>query len=109
MNTKQLLKAYLYGSAGVNAVLWVCLVFILHEYYPSNHTGYQLWWIWAIVIGTSGSIAAPQCVRRNVGWAMLGMWAVLCLSLIVLDRFNMLVQYDIWIRRGMPAWGECHW
>lgn len=108
MSAARLLNYYLCGGASINAALWVVLALRIFENYPSNHTGFQPYWLWAVVIGTSGAIAAPHYVRRNIGWVILGIWGALFLSLIVMDRFNILVQYDVWGSRGMPAWGEFH-
>jgi hypothetical protein len=36
-------------------------------------------------------------------------WVAFLLTMIVIDQFNLLVEYDIWLFRGLPASGTPPW
>ena len=90
------------------AVLAVDLVVICLtiRYAPSNH------WSWDVRV--CYVVPLPALIwlivvwrRRWVSGAMrLGLLLcllMLVLTLVVVDRCNLLVQYDVWTARGMPA------
>ncbi len=69
----------------------------------SNHIGFDLWWMRAVAV--TGMVLFGvlwMLARRN--WALIA--GALCgLSLAgsyALDRHNILVPYEVWLKRGMP-------
>ena len=86
-------------SAAVLAGAW----FYLHDH-DSNHTGHEPWLLLAVFVPTLALGIAAFRSRRS-RWAAL----LACLLssggivfLLYLDRFNVLLQYDRWLERGMP-------
>lgn len=71
----------------------------------SNHIGFDPRWL--------GIIVLPAIIVVGIGvWRRSGAAPVLActlatllfvVALILVDQLNLLVQYDEWLRRGMPA------
>ena len=61
---------------------------------------------WALV-GIAGGYCACglRQMPRRVGWSLvlLLLAFVLAVMLFLCDHFNLLVEYEVWIRRGMPG------
>ena len=87
----------------LSAAVLAGIVSYLHGH-DSNHTGHEPWLLLGIFIPTLAfGIAAFR--RRCSRWAaalacLLGVAGIAVL--FYLDRFNVLVQYDRWLERGMP-------
>jgi len=82
----------------INAVMW----------YPCNHgpaaTAYIDWFLLWLAVA-----AICWAVSRSRANALAAMAAILGIALVILfDRCNVMVQYDVWIARGMPKCGELH-
>ncbi|MCY2925314.1 MAG: hypothetical protein NT031_07725 [Planctomycetota bacterium] len=46
--------------------------------------------------------------NRRAAWCLIAASAILAATALVLDQFNLLVEYHRWLERGMPApwqWG----
>jgi hypothetical protein len=73
--------------------------------FPWNHGGgvgpYVV--LGAVALGAN---VLWMAVERRVGWFRVGALVVLGLALWLCDRLNVVVDYDEWIARGMPDWGE---
>ena len=72
--------------------------------YPSNHGGS------AFEYAETGFVALFVNVVYMIFSRRLAICRILVLAsffalLYVCDRFNVLVQYEEWIARGMPDWG----
>jgi len=99
----------------ITAALWMCCVIecitfgalaiaVLHRA-PSNHIGFDPRWL--------GIAAAPAIIVIGMGvWrrarvapvlACMLMTLIFVVALVLVDQLNLLVQYDEWLRRGMPA------
>ena len=77
--------------------------FYLHGH-DSNHTGHEPWLLLGVFVPTLALGIAALRSRRSRWVALLA-----CLLgsggiafLLYLDRFNILLQYDRWLERGMP-------
>lgn len=93
-----LLAATLLGSLAV----WAAFAWrVITD--PGNHTGIEP--LWAIVplvlpavVAWLPSHAEPRTLRPVVtAWVVLSV-----IALVAMDRANVLVQHERWIRRGMP-------
>jgi hypothetical protein len=70
----------------------------------SGHTAYEPWWLAApygvtLVLGIAGVLSGWS---RKAGVAAFIASLLGLILLVVLDRCNVLLQYDRWIERGMP-------
>ena len=90
------------AAAASLAVLVVLLLYIRGN--DSNHTAFEPWLLSTFFVPTIGvSILAFVCGSSR--WSAL---VAFCLGfggmafLFYLDHFNVMVQYERWIERGMP-------
>ena len=84
------------------ALAWLELLAMLWLRYPCNH-GESLECNLCIfaVCGVLTLIPRQRCRVAVLVLSVLGVLAVLGLNFA-----NMALDYDTWIQRGMPAWGE---
>jgi hypothetical protein len=70
--------------------------------YPVNHVGFDIRGTWAVCL-----IAPLVALRWRLRPWMVALIVVvsglLALEVFVFDHFNVLVQYERWCDRGMPA------
>lgn len=72
----------------------------------SNHVGVDIRWGWglsalALVWSAAGLRFRP--VPRWTITVVLITAVVFATGLLIIDRYNVMVEYTVWIRRGMPA------
>ena len=90
------------GVFGILATFWL-LVLLRIALVPGNHIGGNI--LWAMVLGGIGLGAGGVCWlqgRRLLGLSLLVLGAFSIVGVFVLDRFNILVYYETWLKRGMP-------
>ena len=90
------------GSASSLLVFSVLLIYL--RGHDSNHTGFEPWELSLFFVPTA-ILGFVTFRRRLLRWGalfalFLGTGGILLLAYI--DYFNVLVQYDRWLRRGMP-------
>lgn len=72
--------------------------------HPSNHWGADI--RWAYILGVVGLIYGIFLLAKaeRKGSAILAIAASLVFSGVIYstDKFNVLVQYERWVQRGMP-------
>ena len=97
------------NSSSVFCWIWICVPFLILGMdvwlkYPSNHGGglclYIVLGVWALIVNVFSMIQIKRFSPYRTGAL-----ALLALLLYLCDRFNVLVKYEEWIRRGMPEWG----
>jgi len=70
-----------------------------------NHWGLEIRWLWPACAAAAGWSAIVMALRRRPGGptlALLAVAAACAATVFVLDYFNVLVEYEAWIARGMP-------
>lgn len=72
--------------------------------YPSNHGGSAFDYAETGFVALLVNVVYMFCSRRLAVCRILAI-AFFFVLLYVCDRFNVLVQYEEWIARGMPDWG----
>ena len=84
------------------ALAWVEMLLMLWLRYPCNHgDGFRMnLWVF-LVCGVLTLLPRQRCRVAVLVLSVLGVLAVLGLNFA-----NMALDYDTWIQRGMPAWGE---
>ena len=90
-------------SGLLSAVVLAGVAFYLHGH-DSNHTGHEPLLLLGIFVPTL-ALGTAAFRRRRFRWgALLAclLGGVGIVVLFYLDRFNILVQYDRWLERGMP-------
>ncbi len=86
------------GQVACAAVLAVNMVSRL----PDNHTGWEPRWLNLVwIVGLGYVLTRKQWGAFAWLWAFASCLAV-AVVLIATDQFNVLIQYDRWVRRGMP-------
>ena len=77
----------------------------IRQYYPDNHWSLDIRWLCCVsVFGfvvSMISIYKASMVKTAV--TTIVTCGLLRLLILVLDQFNLLVEYSVWIRRGMPG------
>ena len=72
---------------------------------PCNHMGFDPRWLWPVYVSAIVAGAVQVCLRRKFSGLPACLVIVGILGLaggVAIDRFNILVQYDVWCARGMP-------
>ena len=99
-------------SSVVSKILLVttCLVaawmlFLIAIRYPDNHGAGPILFRW-LFLGIL--IVAGRCMiwRNGFVLAALILASIGFASTWIVDHRNIMVNYDIWIERGMPTWGQ---
>jgi len=90
------------AAFGSSAVIIVLLLYLCNN--TSGHTSFEPWLLSVVFVPTliMGIIALFFKLTRPNG--MLA-WRIAIIGLgilFLLDYFNLLVQYDRWVQRGMP-------
>lgn len=101
-------------SFTMTKALWTCcvvecitigaLVAIVLLRGPSNHVGYDPRWLGIAALPAILAICVAVA-RRIAGTAVLVCTLTTVIFIVVLllvDQLNVIVQYDEWIRRGIP-------
>lgn len=104
-STQHFLSFYLRTVGLINACTFIGLIWMIVSRLPVNHVGFNPSWLWLVVLLGVGCWFAVwmHCER----WALTAAasWTLLCLLLLIMNYYNLLVQYDEWLNRGMPdAW-----
>jgi len=84
----------------------IATIALVIHYFPCNHWNYEIRWLYAIVLC---DIPAVVVVGLSAGGRPARAWVLLVLSSVMLfaviavvDRCNLLVNYEVWVSRGMP-------
>jgi cell division protein FtsW (lipid II flippase) len=74
-------------------------------YSPNNHCSLDVRWLalvvpfglaWLVIVRTY------RLVPRSMVVALACSILLLAVTILIVDRFNLLVDYDVWTTRGMP-------
>jgi len=85
-------------------MLYIALIGEIYAKYPSNHGGGTRFYWWLLFVACV--LNACQMIKeKKIFWPMWGTLVLYGLFLIACNIFNVLVSYETWIDRGMPAWG----
>ena len=86
------------------ATIWVAIVFRIFRY-PENHLGYSVLYLLPLFAAT---VAAGAWRRATLG-RFDRLASLLCIvgvgsaaAVCVLYQGNILVPYEVWLKRGMP-------
>ena len=84
-------------------IVAICALILAH--YPVNHIGFDIRWLYCVAV--LGTIWCGLLWRSGwaPGWLVLAtlMLSVgLAAAVMAADGLNLLVQYEVWIKRGMP-------
>ena len=76
--------------------------------YPGNH-GTSLWFL-ALIPLLQLAVSVVLLLSRYLSLREMARWFVpaglVLATLALLDGFNVAVDYEVWLKRGMPVWGE---
>lgn len=71
--------------------------------YPSNHGGGFYCYAFPIIVAMAIGMVNRFLIGNSICAILL---SISCLLLMILsDWFNLYVEYDVWLRRGMPEFG----
>ncbi|MGZ3460534.1 MAG: hypothetical protein ACXU86_18760 [Archangium sp.] len=90
-------------GSGLALILFWGLVALRLIAYPENHIGVSVLWAipLALVAMLAGGLWRAARLRR-AGMALLVLGLLTVIGAVLLDRLNILVEYDSWLERGMP-------
>jgi hypothetical protein len=94
---------------GIHAMIALALLARICLNYPENHWGYDIRWLsrWCITVVLLCACLWLGC-RASRRWLLGAMAATALLGglVVALDRYNLLLEYELWIGRGMPCPGR---
>lgn len=101
---RRLVVAAAAGMAIVNMLIVWGLVARVREYYPENHWGIDIRLLWGWCGAVAGVCGVLWWFGRECRWWIAG--ALLSAALLAgvvwfLDHYNLLVEYELWLRRGL--------
>ena len=89
----------------IQILLIIGLGYELHEHLPSNHIGCDPRMLLAVSgLGVAWTLIAWHRgpAPRALGLTVLATTLLLTVGVLVIDRCDLLVDYDVWLNRGMP-------
>lgn len=103
MNSSQLLSLYLRVIGTLNCITIGIVVWLILVHLPVNHIGFDPKWLWCLaVIGVGCWVGLRNQQGSRLALIAVSSWVLLCLTLALMDYFNVLLQYDEWLSREMP-------
>ena len=90
-------------GSGLGLVLFWGLVALRLVASSSNHIGVSV--LWALPLGPVAMLAGAlwwSTRLRRAGMVLLAWGLLTVLGIVLLDRLDILVEYEAWLRRGMP-------
>lgn len=99
----------LFVTASGSGVAGLCVEVVRRR--PDNHVGFSPW---VLLIIPSAVLAIEVCrsaIARRIGWTSANVaasWVLTLAALVAADHWNVLVSYESWIKRGMPAPWDSH-
>ncbi|WP_265596338.1 hypothetical protein [Verrucomicrobium sp. BvORR106] len=104
----RLCKAYLLLSMSVCVIVSSVIVYQSIDRYPICHVGIEpREFAWALLPSCGVFLASSSSAALN-RWARIS-WVTLLVVLVVMDQFNFLIEYDVWVGRGGPDSGTPPW
>lgn len=96
-------KGLLGLGSGLGLILFWGLVALRISLDPVNHIGVSLLLVvpLAVVAMLAGGLWLPT-QRRRAGVMLLVLGLLTVVSVVLIDRLNILVEYETWLERGMP-------
>ena len=93
------------AGLGIQALCLVYFIWRTWRYYPTNHWGGDVRWCYVLAISQMFWAVLFLMTKRKVVllWTGAIFTIVFCVLIFFFDQFNVLVEYENWIRRGMPA------
>lgn len=97
------LRGLLGVGSGLALILFWGLVVLRIVSHPENHIGVSVLWVLplALVAMLAGGLWLST-QRRRAGVALLALGLLTVAGAVLLDRLNILVEYESWLKRGMP-------
>ena len=90
-------------GSGLSLVLFWGLVTLRLATYPENHIGVSV--LWALPLALVAMLAGGLWLaahRRRAGAMLLVLGLLTSAGVVLLDRLDILVEYEAWLERGMP-------
>jgi hypothetical protein len=90
-------------GCGFALILFWGLVALRIGAYPENHISVSVLWVipLALVAMLAGALWRAASFRR-AGMALLMLGLLTVIGVVLLDRLDILVEYEAWLERGMP-------
>jgi hypothetical protein len=86
----------------------VYYVFMINR--ASNHSGLSLYWVYVLVLPAALHFLGQ--LKYSKYWLIpLAFGLLIIVGVALLDYFNIMLQYDTWLQRGMPErlrWSVLH-
>lgn len=104
MNKNKLLIYVLVDSI-LKILVIALIVFLIVKKYPTNHMGIDIRWAYLLSIVSSLLTVCLIWLKKYFKYACLNLTttAIYVVIIFSVDRLNILVEYENWISRGMPA------
>ncbi len=94
------LAAYALTAAGL--LFWAYVTFRIVRY-PENHVGWNILFSLGLFVVLAAVSFAGYYFSRSALAAALGVFAVISVAAVfVIYHFNILIPYEVWLKRGMP-------
>lgn len=97
-----LLSLAIYALFGVSLLFWAFVGFRLFKY-PENHVGWNVLWSLVLFVPLAGISLTDYFFGQSRLSLTIAIFAVIsAVAVFALYQFNILVPYEIWLKRGMP-------
>jgi hypothetical protein len=91
-----------YSLFGIGLLFWAFVGFRLLKY-PENHVGWNVLWSLVVFLPLAAVSFAGYFLDQSRIALIIAIFAVIsALAVFALYQFNILVPYEIWLKRGMP-------
>jgi hypothetical protein len=92
----------IYSLLAIGLLFWGYVGFRLFKY-SENHIGWNVLWSLAIFLPLAGFSLTEYFLSQRRLSLIIAIFAIVStLAVFALYQFNILIPYEIWIKRGMP-------
>ncbi|WP_050029534.1 hypothetical protein [Verrucomicrobium sp. BvORR034] len=104
-----LLVVYLLGCVAVLGGVVLFLVWQAVDRYPVPHVGPNPRLVGLLLVPALGVWIVHGLQRSRWSRVACVCWLALLLTLVVMDQFNFLLEYEVWLHRAGPDSGTASW
>lgn len=109
MSKSAIVKLLIIAGACVNAIAFAALVAESGLRFPSPNVASQPRYLALILVPTSVALLGFKYRFGRISRIAVASWFALLTGYVVMDQFNFLVEYTIWLHRGLPSSGTPPW
>jgi hypothetical protein len=95
--------ALMWSALGADALIWLVIAHRVLRY-PVNHWGFDVRWLAVVfVVQVTAAVVVRRGAPRTLVASVIAAGVLAAAGSWALVEWNVLVPYELWLKRGMPA------